>query len=453
MSFRSVVDLQDYSSRGLAHAMGEAVRAGQLREGDRLPPIRTVAKDLQLSPTTVSAAWSALARRGVIRTDGRRGTTVAGEGTPGPTRYRRALDSRTSFALDLSTGVPDPALLPTLTSALRRVPQSGGNGSYLDDPVLPDLRAVLRDTWPYDAESLTVADGAMDALDLICGVHLEPGDTVAVEHPCFPPMLDLLDACGMRLHGLAMDDEGPTVEAVRVAVRRRVAAVVLQPRAHNPTGICMSAQRAQELAEVLRETDTLVVEDDSAGEVGSSPYLSLGRWIPDQVLHIRSFSKSHGPDLRLAAVSGATARVDPLSERRLLGQGWSSRLLQAVLVELLTGKEPVRRVLAARQAYADRRAGVVDALAAEGVRVPGTDGLNVWLPVLDEAAALVQLAGRGIGAAAGSPFHVVPDDSAHLRITTGLVRCAGADDELVDAADLSRDLADAARATAWAGPR
>lgn len=445
MSFRTVVGLQDYSSRGLTQALSDAVRAGRLRDGDRLPPIRTVATDLQISPTTVSAAWSTLARRGVIRTDGRRGTTIAVDRGPGPTRYRRALNARSSFTLDVSTGVPDPDLLPSLEAALRAVPHSGGRDSYLDEPVLAQLREELRTTWPYDAEQLTVADGAMDALDLIASVHLDAGDSVAVEHPCFPPMLDLLDAGGMRLVGLAMDEEGPTVEAVRAAVRRPVRAIFLQPRAHNPTGVCLSADRARAIADLLRGKDILVVEDDSAGAIADSEPISLGRWLPDQVLHIRSYSKSHGPDLRLAAVSGSTSRIDALSERRLLGQGWTSRLLQAVLVELLRDGATGREIDHARAEYARRRALIVDGLALAGLPVIGTDGLNIWLPVQDEAAALVHLAGRGIAAAAGSPFHVLADDRAHLRITTGLVRDGHA--------ALVRDLVDAAGATAWAGPR
>ena len=52
-------------------------------------------------------------------------------------------------------------------------------------------------------------------------------------------------------------------------------------------------------------------------------------------MHIRSFSKSHGPDLRLAAVGGAGDVVTAVANRRLLGPGWSSRILQAVLLELL----------------------------------------------------------------------------------------------------------------------
>lgn len=443
--FGSVVELRDYSHRGLTQAMTEAIHAGRLRQGDRLPPIRSVAKDLHLSPTTVSASWSTLARRGVIRTDGRRGTTVAHPGAHGPTRYRRALESRAQFALDVSTGVPDPQLLPALDDALRTVPRESAQHSYLDDPVLPHLRDALRVTWPYDADALTITDGAMDAMDLITSVLLDLGDTVAVEHPCFPPMLDLLDARGMRTRGLPMDDEGPTVEAFRGAVEAPVRAIFLQPRAHNPTGICLTPGRAAELAEVVRGAPILIVEDDSAGDIATSAPMSLGQFVPDQVIHIRSFSKSHGPDLRLAAVSGTRARIDALTERRLLGQGWTSRLLQAVLVQLLNADETVLAVGRARSEYARRRDTIVTGLADRGVAVVGTDGLNIWLPVQDEAAALVHLAGRGIAAAAGSPFHVLTEDTAHLRITTGLV--GSAHPEFV------RDLADASYAAPWAGPR
>ena len=65
--------LDSPSARGLAHAVSATIRDGLLVAGDRLPPIRTVAAELALSPTTVSAAWALLTRSGTVATDGRRG--------------------------------------------------------------------------------------------------------------------------------------------------------------------------------------------------------------------------------------------------------------------------------------------------------------------------------------------------------------------------------------------
>jgi len=130
-----------------------------------------------------------------------------------------------------------------------------------------------------------------------------------------------------------------------------------------------------------------------------------------------------------------------LVDRRFLGQGWSSRLLQSVLVDLLTHAASVRAVERAQRTYARRRRSVVDALGRAGVAVAGKDGLNIWLPVRDESAALLRLATHGVGASAGGPFWVGPAREPHLRVTVGLVRTA------------HRDVAAALAAAAAAGAR
>lgn len=434
--------LESLTARGLAQAVSRAIRDGELEAGQQLPPIRTVAKELMLSPTTVSAAWQLLARSGSIRSDGRRGTTVAQLGSHGG-RYVRALSHESDVTVDLSTGIPDAELLPDLSAALASVDGAATPSSYLDDPVLPDLRSAILADWPYAASDLLVVDGAMDALDLIVRALLRPGDVAVVEDPGFPPVLDLLEARGIDVVGVPLDESGMTVDGLEQALAKRPAAVFVQPRGQNPTGISMSPTRARRLARVLSGSGAFVVEDDSAGDVAASRALSLGQWLPDQVLHVRSFSKSYGPDLRIAALSGPTELLAPVQRTRALGQGWTSRLLQHVLASLLRDPRATSRVERARGEYARRRDLVVRRLAERGVEVPGTDGLNIWVPVRDESAAVLRLASRGIAVTPGSPFHVDPQrgPAGHVRVTTGLVRT---DQESV--ADL---IADAALVGAW----
>src|SRR5699024_8284979 len=122
------------------------------------------------------------------------------------------------FTLDLSTGTPDPALLPAVTSALHRIAPPDEPSSYLDDPVLPDLAEALHADWPFRAERMAVVDGAMDALQLIAATHLGFGDRVAVEQPSFPPLLDLLDAAGATPVPVSLDDHGPRPEELAAAI-------------------------------------------------------------------------------------------------------------------------------------------------------------------------------------------------------------------------------------------
>jgi len=433
------------TSRGLAQAIGRAVSDGALAPGDRLPPIRVVARELMLSPTTVSAAWSLLNRSAVIRTDGRRGTVVAPEVTAGPNRYRLALARSSDFVIDLSTGLPDVRLLPDLTVALSQLRTNHPPESYLDDPVVAELESFLRESWPGPVDAITIVDGAMDALDLVASALLAYGDRVAVETPCFPPLLDRLEQAGVEVLPVRLDDDGPLVSSVAAAAGAGAKALFLQPRAQNPTGAAVTTARAAQIAAVLKSADVLVVENDSAGAVASQPLVSMAVALPQRTVHIRSYSKSHGPDLRLAAVGGPRRLIESMVERRRLGQGWTSRLLQRLLLGLLTTPASIAQVERARTEYARRRRLLVDALSERGIRVGGKDGVNLWLPVVDESAALVRLASQGIGVAAGAPFGIGASVGAFVRVTCGLL----ADGH----ADVATQLAVAATRPASGAPR
>ncbi len=425
MDFTAVID--DRSAKGIAAAIGRLVSSGELLPGQRLPTVRELSRSLGVSPTTVSEAWQTLAQVGAIDARGRQGTFVRPPTGPGsPRRYRRITEGPGHFELDLSTGTPDPALLPDLGPVIARVSKQNFTSSYLDHAVLPALDERLREGWPFRPEELTVVDGAMDALDRVAEVVVRLGDRVVVEHPGFPPLLDLLEQLGADVIGVDLDDEGMVPEQFAAALAQQPVAVFCQLRAHNPTGVTTSRRRAKALADLLQShrpagDPPVVVEDDHSGDIASGRLVSLGHWLPARTVHVRSYSKSHGPDLRLAAVGGAGEVVSSVANRRLLGPGWSSRILQAVLLEMLDHAPTVDAVAAARDEYAARRASVVAVLARAGVTCTGTDGINLWMGVRDERSALLTLAAQGIGAAPGEPFHV-RDDEPHLRVTVGLVR-------------------------------
>ena len=395
--------------------------------------MRELSRRLGVSPTTVSEAWRSLADVGAIEARGRNGTYVRPPTGPGgPRRYRRITEGPGHFDLDLSPGTPDPALLPDLGPVVSRVGKQSLTSSYLDHPVLPALEDELIASWPFPPEAMTVVDGAMDALDRVAQIVLRLGDHVIVEHPSFPPLLDLLEQLGCDVVGVDVDDDGLSVAGLWSALKARpAAALFLQPRAQNPAGSAMTMDRAAAIAGVLTGTATIIIEDDHANDISNAPLVSLGRWMPDRTVHVRSYSKSHGPDLRLAAVGGSGDVVTAVANRRLLGPGWSSRILQALLLELLCDPATPEIMMRAREAYTHRRAVVSEVLAADDVATTGGDGINLWMRVGEERSATVALAARGIGVAPGDPFLVRADDD-HLRVTVGLI--TGGDDHLREVA-------------------
>ena len=418
-------DLTDRGPRGIAGAIARRIRQGELSPGDRLPTVRDVAAELGVSPATVSGAWQALRRAGLVESRGRAGSFVRAAPRPWLSpRVQGLVGYVEGLPLDLSRGTPDPALLPALAPAFARVRPTADTNVYQDTPVLPELRKELEAIWPYDAEVVTVVNGTQDAVARTLEQVVGFGDRVAIESPGFPAFLDMLDVLGAEIVPLELDAEGVTVASLTRALKGKPAAVVLQPRAQNPTGVSMTPRRAEDLARAIRRvrSSATVIEDDHSGAISVGPDVSLGVWLPDQVVHVRGFSKSHGPDLRIAAVGGPAAVLDRVVARRMLEAGWTSRMLQTILLDLLVEPRSVEAVEAARRTYAERQEAVCAALADRGVELAVPDGINLWLPVIDERAALVQLTTSGIRAAGGSPFVAPGDTSAdHVRVTTGLV--------------------------------
>lgn len=421
-----IESIVERNAGGVAGGVARLIRGGALAPGARLPTVRDFASALGTSPTTVSQAWALLARAGLISPQGRRGTFVTDRRVPDAIsawRVRRTMGSPGHPALDLSTGTPDLDLLPDISAALTRIVATDHTRDYYDAPVIKELEDVLRERWPYDPEALTIVDGAMDALDRIAAEHVHLGSRVLVENPAYPPLLDVLELIGADRIALDLDSEGVTPDSLRAGLAKDPAAVFLQPRAHNPTGVSLSSARAQELAGLLRGTKVLIVEDDHCGDIAGGPAMSLGTWLPESTIHIQSFSKSYGPDLRLAAVSAPAAIIAPLENRRLLGPGWSSRLLQQILLDLLTDPATQSAVTRARTVYRERREALVKALGSYGIEAGVGDGINTWIRVSDEQSTLLAMATHGVGVAAGSPFFTTaPRHTDHVRVTSGLIR-------------------------------
>ena len=162
-----------------------------------------------------------------------------------------------------------------------------------------------------------------------------------------------------------------------------------------------------------------VVEDDHLGPVAGVPYRSAagasGRWAV-----VRSVSKWLGPDLRCAVLAGDELTLARVEGRLSLGPGWVSGILQRLTAHLWADEDVAAVVHQAADVYTARRTALVDALAAHGLAAHGRSGLNVWVPVPDEDAAIRALLAHGVSVAAGAPFRL--EAGPAIRVTTATLR-------------------------------
>ncbi|MGK3144381.1 aminotransferase class I/II-fold pyridoxal phosphate-dependent enzyme [Pantoea sp. C2G6] len=391
------------SVKGIAQTASVLIRDGQIAVGMQMPAVREIAERLGISPATVSAAWSQLRKQKVLAGKGRSGVWVSGNtAMPRPIRFEKIGNYGDNIRADLALAAPDPALLPDLHGALQAALRSPQLNSYSREAISAPLRQAITPRWPYAAEAFLATDGGFDAMNLLVQTLVSPGDQVIIEDPTATRLLDMLDNVGAEILPLACDAEGPLPELLSALLERAPVMLIYQPRTHSATGNSISVARRQALAAVLAQSPhTLIVEDDGIGDLSAEASWSMGSVYPDRTLHVRSFSKAYGPDLRLAVLSATAVMVKRIQSWRNFGVSWTSRLLQDAVAWLLEDEATQRQIATARDCYRVRRQQLVAALAARGLVLPLRDGLSLYIPVASEQFAMITLAARGIAVLPG----------------------------------------------------
>lgn len=432
-------EIRGGSAADIADSVRMLIEQGDAEPGAALPPVRALAETLSVNRNTVMAAYRQLAQAGLIVSRGRGGTVVAG-----PERIAQEGYATGSILRDIGTGNPDASLIPPLAPML---PVLGNRTVLYGEPVIdPDLdawaTAWMRGDLPADLPfRLTVTSGASDAIERLLAQTLTRDDAVALEDPCFLSSMNTVRLGGYRAVPVPVDEEGMTVAGLRAALTAGVRAVVCTPRAQNPTGVSLSAARAEALRAVLAEHPyVLVIEDDHFSLLSSRPFHSLISAGHRRYALVRSVSKFLGPDMCLAVTASDPDTAQRLAMRLSPGTIWVSHLLQRLTHALLTDDATRERIQSAAEHYAQRNAAFAARLIDHGIHAERGDGLNLWVRLATPAHAVAeQLTRRGWLARPGDEFILDDDDAAfHLRLTVHDLPDADAD-------RLASDLASAAQ--------
>jgi DNA-binding transcriptional MocR family regulator len=402
----------------VAQSVERGVREGHLPPGAPLPTVRALGKELRLSPATVASAYRALRQRGLVTSDGRRGTRI---GQRPPVTARRPAAAVPAGLRDLASGNPNPAFFPRYAALLARADDRPVlYGDPAEDPELLELAASQFQEDGIDARAMAVVGGALDGIERVLQAQLRPADRVAVEDPGHAGVLDLVAALGLVAEPMALDDSGPLPTAARDALRRGARALILTPRAHNPTGAALDERRARDLRKVMDDfPDVLLIEDDHAGPIAGALAFTLTRGRTRWAV-ARSVSKSLGPDLRIALLAGDAETIARVQGRQYIGAGWVSHVLQRLVARLWKDRKAARLMRDAERTYAERRKALIEALATRGVQSFGRSGMSVWIPVAEEAPPLTTLAALGWAVRAGEPYRIRSGPA--IRVTVASLR-------------------------------
>ncbi|MEO3972624.1 PLP-dependent aminotransferase family protein [Streptomyces sp. CAU 1734] len=418
----------------LTHALREAVRAGRLAPGTRLPPYRSLAADLGIARNTVASAYAELVAEGWLTARQGSGTRVAERAAPpAPVRVpKKAPDAVPSPVHDLRQGRPDASAFPRTAwlAAARRALNAAPAEAFGpgDSQGRAELRAALAEYLSRargvrtTADRIVVCSGVAHALRLLFGgtggrargVLRGP---LAVESYGLGFHRGLLAEAGVRTVPLEIDERG--ARTAELAAHRGVRAALLTPAHQFPTGGPLHSVRRAEAVDWARTRDGLILEDDYDGEFryDREPVGAVQGLDPERVVYLGSVSKSLGPALRLGWMVLPAHLIAPVLEAKGEREAWASVPDQLTLAEFIASGRYDRHVRRLRQCYRRRRDRLVAALAEHAPHVAVTGaaaGLQavLRLPADTEttavrAAAWQGLALDGLGAfrhpAAGQP--------------------------------------------------
>lgn len=403
----------------IASSLADMILSGELETGEQLPTLRTLCSAADVPLHFLAEAWSVLRERGLIVTRGRGGSFVADPGQPARTAGHASTAARFPGwqHIDLVNGQADLSLQLELKDALLAGLETADLHDIRRDQVTAPLRRALERTWPFNAQEFSTAGGGTEAVLLSIEAAAPPGSVVAIDEPVIPGIVETMRDLGIRPVGVECDAEGPTVDSLRAALKQGPTAFVYQPSGPFARHHAVTQQRADELAALLAGTGTWIIEDDSLGPLAADDSVTMGALLPDQVLRVRSYCKAYGIDLRTSALGGSRQLVERARAARSHGVAVNSRILQNALAYLIDRDVSAVAINAAREAYAQRRRSLLDALFSEGMTAEASpEGLIVWVKVEDETRALLDLAAHGIVLGEGRRAFVTDDHPGYLRI-------------------------------------
>nr|WP_321483528.1 PLP-dependent aminotransferase family protein [uncultured Cohaesibacter sp.] len=319
----------------------DAIDAGDLQPGDRMPTHRDFAYKLKISVQTVSRTYDALCKLGYLAGEVGRGTYV---------RYRETTDTPMPFLPNRQEGLIDLSMLKPVTSLLHYDTMQKGLEDLSRD-FTKDLVQSFRPEEAFrehikiacrwlkshhihaDPSHTTYTNGAIPALVAAIMSAAPPGSTICAEEVSFHSIRPLCEYLGVRLETVGMDKEGLIPEQFEALCQNHsIRALVISPTVSNPRAYVMGIARRQEIIDIAKRNDVFIIENDVLGTLVKNAPPPLQQLDPERVFYITSFSKTIMPGLRVGLLITPPSMYIVTKNRHLV-TNWMANPLT---VDLLT---------------------------------------------------------------------------------------------------------------------
>lgn len=416
-----------------------------LTPGAKLPSIRALAGTAKVSASTIVEAYERLVAEGAIHARPGSGFYVASQAAPlslaqiGP-KLDRAVDPLWVSRQSLEAGEDDlkpgcgwlpPSWLPGdgLRKALRALSRADAAAlaDYGSPLGLPPLRRLIaRRMADHGIEAspdqIMLTESGTQAVDLLCRLLLEPGDTVLIDDPCYFNFRALLRAHRVRIVGVPYTPSGPDVDLFAAALtEHRPKLYVTNSAIHNPTGATLSPAVAHRVLKLADQFALTIVEDDIFADFETIPAPRIAAFDGlDRVIHIGSFSKTLSASVRCGFVATRRDWIEGLTDLKIATSFGGGRLAAELVLAVLGDGGYRRHMETLRGRLARAMVDVAARLRRLGIEpwIEPQAGMFLWsrLPEGLDAATVARAAlARNVVLAPGNVFSPSQSASGFLR--------------------------------------
>ena len=299
--------------------------SGGIREGNKLPPIRKLASELEVNPATVVSAYEQLADEDLIYKKVGSGSFVAPRPSSGFGRKSEGKEGEASLDMlgygqidirgdiNFASATPASSFFPVddfkkaINSVLDR---DGGEAfTYQRSQGYYPLRQSIQSYFSgrgldLPLDEIHVVSGAQQAIDLLVKTLIDYGEGVLAERPTYPGALSAFRSRAARVDTVRMTSEGMDMDALESILEKGDYRLIYTMTSfQNPTGVSWSEENKERLLQLASEHELVIIEDDCLSELNyegerTCPLKSLDS--QGRVFYIKSFSKVFMPGLRLA---------------------------------------------------------------------------------------------------------------------------------------------------------
>lgn len=387
-------DLSEYKGPryiAIADAMADAIKAGALNDGDRLPTHRALADQLGVTVGTITRAYTEAERRGFLNARVGRGTFIATQHKQGQ-RFRITGETEPD-AVDLRLNLPvakDRAVVLSKAMAeLAAEPEQMNRLlGYQPDAGLPEHReqAVnwLQQTGLHTtADQISITSGGQNGIMLALMALTRPGDVILSEAMTYPGFMAITHQLHLRPQPVAMDDEGVIPAAFEDACKQFAPRVLYcTPTLQNPTTAIMSESRREALADVARRYNVWILEDSVNSNLLPDAPAPLAEIAPDRVLHINSVSKTLAAGLRVGWLV-APAEIRQQVSNALRASCWMTSPLLAEIASRWISSGLAQHLLQEQKEELEIRNRLMASYLAEFGLKYSLYSLHAWLELPD----------------------------------------------------------------------